>query len=102
RRGRPRRWCAPLRSGRRRGGWPLVPPGGTPTTPPEVIERPKRRNSRAILVAETPHSLFSTTARATARGPRWQAAAPRATEDWVGWRPRLTLLQLRQRPRHIR
>jgi hypothetical protein len=48
---------------------------------PRVSVRPRRWwNSVAIFPKETPNCLLSVTASATACGPSWTAAAPRASE----------------------
>ena len=55
-------------------------------TPPAVTARPSWPNSRATLPAGSPNPLLHQAASATARGPSWTAAAPRASEVCSGWR----------------
>jgi hypothetical protein len=50
------------------------------TTPPAVTRIPNLSSARAVFCGDSPRSLFSSVAKATARGPSMHAAAPRASE----------------------
>lgn len=70
--------------------------------PPGVTAMPATwRRIPATLDAGMPRDLFKEQATATARGPRWEAAAPRASVTCSGWRGWMRLRHLRHLPTWI-
>jgi len=51
-----------------------------PTTPLAVTRIPNLASALAVFCGERPSSLFSSVAKATARGPSIEPAAPNASE----------------------